>query len=297
MRNPSKISVVVPAHNEEENIPELLRRFERMFETSGLAGEVIVVNDGSTDGTAGRVREGMERYPFVKTVDLPFRRGITAALEEGIGRAAGEIIVFYPADLQYLPEDIPSLTAKIDEGFDIVTGWRQGRYGGRRFVHSVYNLLSRLFFKVSVHDLNSVKAFKKEVFTRLPLQPNWHRYLVVLAASQGCRVGEVKVTLHPREHGESKFGRSRVLPAFWDFVVVLFVVKYSQKPMQLFGNLGLLFTIAGVAIAAYLTVIWFKGMRIGDRPLLLLAILLIFVGIQFLALGLIGELINRRNRR
>ncbi len=157
--------------------------------------------------------------------------------------------------------------------------------------------MSRLFFRVAVHDLNGVKAFCREVLSDLQFQPDWHRYLVVLAAARGYTVGEVKITLYPRRAGVSKFGPGRVLRAFWDFVVVLFVAKYSQKPMQLFGNLGLVFVSAGVIISAYLSYLHFLGQKIGDRPLLLLAILLIVTGIQFFVLGLIGELVVRRRRR
>jgi len=292
-----EISVVVPAHNEQENIPELLERFAAMFRSSGLSGEVIVVDDGSTDSTAAVLREEQGKHPFLRIRTHRRRRGITAALETGFAAASGEILVFYPADLQYLPEDIPLLVNKVREGFDIVTGWRQGRYGGKKFVSGVYNLLSRLFFRVAVHDLNGVKAFGREVLPDLQFQPDWHRYLVVLAAARGYTVGEVKITLHPRRAGVSKFGPGRVLRAFWDFTVVLFVAKYSQKPMQLFGNLGLVFVSVGVIISAYLSYLHFLGQKIGDRPLLLLAILLIVTGIQFFVLGLIGELVVRRRRR
>ena len=289
-----EISIVVPAHNEEENIPELLERFSSMFSDSGLKGEVIVIDDGSTDSTGERLKEGLGRHSFLRVETQPRRRGITAALEKGFALARGSILIFYPADLQYLPDDIPRLVAGFASGYDIVTGWRQGRYGGKRLVSFIYNLLSRLFFRVTVHDLNGVKAFRREVLETLQFQPDWHRYLVVLAAARGFQVGEVKIPLYPRRHGVSKFGPGRVLRAFWDFVVVLFVAKFSQKPMVLFGNLGLIFVSIGIALSAYLSYLHFLGQKIGDRPLLMLAILLIITGIQFFALGLLGELIGRR---
>ncbi|HOO77074.1 MAG TPA: glycosyltransferase family 2 protein [bacterium] len=292
-----KLSVIIPAHNEEENIVPLLEALESMFAESGLEGETIVIDDGSTDATLQRLEEGGRNRPFLRVVRHLRRRGITAALETGFAAARGEVLVFYPADLQYHPRDIPSLVARVDEGYDIVTGWRQGKYGKKRVVSSIYNRLSRIFFKVSVHDLNGVKAFRREVVADLQFQPDWHRYLVVLAASRGWTVSEVKVPLYPRRHGSSKFKSDRVLRAFWDFVVVLFVVKFSQKPMVLFGNLGLIFIGIGMALSVYLSYLHFLGQKIGDRPLLLLAILLLVTGIQFFALGLLGELIGRRRGR
>lgn len=268
-----------------------------MFQQSGLTGEVIVINDGSADLTGQKLEEAREQYPFLSIVTHKANRGITAALESGFEKATRDIFIYYPADLQYSPADIPQLVAKMNEGYDMVTGWRQGRYGGKKIVSAVYNFLSRLFFNVSVHDLNSVKAFRREIFSTIPLQADWHRYMVVLAASQGYRVAEVRIPLYPRRYGQSKFGPNRVVRAFWDFVVVVFFIKYSQKPMVLFGNAGLACSLIGFGTLIYLAILHFQGQRIGDRPLLLISILIIFIGIQLFALGLLGELINRQTRR
>ena len=292
-----KISVIIPAYNEQESIPILLEQCATRFQQSGLTGQVIVINDGSADLTGQKLAEAKKQYPFLSIVDHQANRGITAALESGFAKAEGDIFIYYPADLQYSPADIPQLVAKMNEGYDMVTGWRQGRYGGKKIVSAVYNFLSRLFFNVSVHDLNSVKAFRREIFSTIPLQADWHRYMVVLAASQGYRVAEVRIPLYPRRYGQSKFGPNRVVRAFWDFVVVVFFVKYSQKPMVLFGNAGLACSLIGVAILIYLAVLHFQGQKIGDRPLLFISILIIFVGLQLFALGILGELINQQMRR
>ncbi|MBU0597577.1 glycosyltransferase family 2 protein [Patescibacteria group bacterium] len=291
------ISVIIPAYNEEENLPVLLQKIDEMFRQSGLHGEAVVINDGSTDDTQVILDGLKNKFVFLKTIEHTVNSGVTASLENGISRATGDILIYYPADLQYLPEDIPKLVKKINDGCDIVTGWRQGKYGGKAFVSKIYNFISRLFFKISVHDLNSVKAFKKEIFSNISFQKDWHRYMVVLAAAKGYKVAEVRITLYPRMYGKSKFGPQRVLPAFWDFVVVLFVIKFSQKPMRLFGNLGLISFIIGLGLLIYLSILHWLGEKIGDRPLLLISILLIFVGIQFIAIGLLGELINQNSRK
>jgi len=296
-KNSFKVSIIVPAYNEQDNINPLLDSFDKMFQKANFNGEVIVVNDGSTDQTLEYLEKNQAKYDFLKILSHPINQGITASLESGFNKAEGDIFIYYPADLQYLPEDIPKLIDKMLEGYDIVTGWKQGNYGGKKAVSVIYNFLCRLFFKISVHDLNSVKAFKKEIFANIPLQKDWHRYMIVLAAAKGYKVGEVKITLYPRQHGKSKFNTNRILPAFWDFVAVLFVVKYSQKPMILFGNFGLITFSIGVLISVYLSILHFMGQKIGDRPLLLFAILLIFIGVQFFALGLLGELINKNNRK
>jgi len=221
------------------------------------------------------------------------KEGITAALDSGFRQATSQILTFYPADLELLPEDLPPLIRKMEEGYDLVAAWRQGKRGGKQFVTLVYNLACRALFNVKVHDLNCAKVFKREILDRFALQEDWHRYIVVLASAAGYRIGEEKIPLYPRQHGKSKFGIERILKGFWDLVVVWFVLSFSEKPMRLFGNVGLTFTLLGTLLAAYLSWLHFLGQKIGDRPLFMLAILLIITGIQFFGLGLIGELINR----
>jgi glycosyltransferase involved in cell wall biosynthesis len=285
------VSVVVPAFNEEGNLPLLAEKFAAMFAKADFSGEVILVDDGSTDNTHAAALECRQRYPFWKVERHRVNRGLTAALETGFAAARGRIFVFYPADLQYLPEDIPKMIQRINEGYDVVTGWKQGSYGVRRFVSAVYNGVSRTLFPVGVHDLNSVKAFRREVVENLTFRRDWHRYMVVMAAYAGYRVGEVKVQLHPRHSGQSKFsGVSRILIGVLDLVAVKFQLSFMKKPLLFFGSLGLIMlamaaVVGGVAI--YLRLI----LQEGYRPLLTLVMLLATSGIMFFAMGFLGELL------
>lgn len=283
-----KVSVVVPAYNEVENIVPLMEEFSKMFSHTRMYGEVILVDDGSTDGTFLRARGCQEKYHFLRVVAHQRNRGLTEALMTGFSRARGRIFVFWPADLQYLPQDIPKLVERIDNGYDVVCGWKQGSYGLKSLVSSIYNLLSRMTFRVKVHDLNSVKAFRREVAEEVPLRKDWHRYMVVMAADKGYKVGEVKVKLYPRRFGESKFGFWRIPIGFLDLLSVKFQLSFMKKPLLLFGFLGLILILLGIltgGVAVYLRIAKNEGLR----PLLYLVILLILSGISFFALGFLAE--------
>ncbi|MBD3233650.1 MAG: glycosyltransferase [candidate division Zixibacteria bacterium] len=283
-----KISVVIPAHNEAENIPILLEHLDDMFSGVNYNGEVIIVNDGSTDKTAETLNEGSSRYKFLRVCTHTNRRGLTEALETGFAVAKGEIFVFYPADLQYLPNDIPSMIQKIDEGADIVCGWRQGSYGAKKVVSFFYNSLSRMLFNVKVHDLNSVKAFKREVLQSITFRRDWHRYMVAIAADHGFNVEEVKVKLYPRRHGKSKFGFGRIFVGFFDLLSVKFQLTVMKKPMLLFGMGGLLSGIIGVLlgiVALYMRFVEHNAFR----PILYLVMLLIINGLLLFAMGFLAE--------
>lgn len=286
-----EVSVVVPAFNEEGNLPLLAEKFAAMFAAAHFNGEVICVDDGSTDDTYAIALECQRRYAFWKVERHRANRGLTAALETGFAVAAGDIFVFYPADLQYLPEDIPKMVRRIKEGYDVVTGWKQGSYGIRRFVSAAYNMVSRILFPVGVHDLNSVKAFRREVVENLTFRRDWHRYMVVMAADAGYRIGEVRVQLHPRHSGQSKFsGISRIPVGVLDMLAVKFQLSFMKKPLLFFGSLGLIMLalaalVGGVAI--YLRLV----LEQGYRPLLTLVMLLATSGILFFAMGFLGELL------
>lgn len=283
-----KVSVVVPAYNEAENVPILMEEFSKMFSQSRMNGEVILVDDGSTDRTLLKAKECQEKYPFLKVAFHKRNRGLTDALMTGFSKARGQIFVFWPADLQYLPEDIPKLIDRIDGGYDVVCGWKQGSYGLKGLVSFIYNLLSQMFFRVKVHDLNSVKAFRREVASEVPLRKDWHRYMVVMAAEKGYKVGEVKVNLYPRRFGQSKFGFWRIPIGFLDLLSVKFQLSFMKKPLLLFGFLGLILIFLGIVtggVAVYLRIAKNEGLR----PLLYLVILLVLSGISFFALGFLAE--------
>jgi glycosyltransferase involved in cell wall biosynthesis len=285
-----RVSVVVPAYNEAENIPVLMGEFSKMFADSRINGEVILVDDGSTDKTFLKAKECQEKYNFLRVAVHRRNKGLTDALMTGFSIARGKIFVFWPADLQYLPQEIPKLIDRIDSGYDVVCGWKQGHYGLKRFVSFVYNFLSRILFRIGVHDLNSVKAFKREIVNEVPLRKDWHRYMVVMAADKGYKIGEVKVKVYPRRFGESKFGFWRIPIGFLDILSVKFQLSFMKKPLILFGFLGLILIFLGIVtggVAVYLRIAKNEGLR----PLLYLVILLVLSGISFFALGFLAEAI------
>lgn len=291
MNQAPKVSIVVPAFNEEENIPLLMEKFAQMFGNCGFSGEVVLVDDGSTDGTLTQARECQKEFPFLKVVSHPTNRGLTDALQTGFKASDGEIFVFWPADLQYMPQDIPGLIQKMDQGFDVVCGWKEGSYGAKTLVSFIYNTLSRWIFGVKVHDLNSVKAFRKEITEEIPvLRKDWHRYMVVMAKEKGFKIDEVKVKLFPRKHGKSKFGFWRIPIGFLDLLSVKFQLSFMKKPMLLFGSLGIILILIGFlagVVALYLRIFLDQGYR----PLLYLVLLCMVLGVSFFGLGFLAEAI------
>jgi glycosyltransferase involved in cell wall biosynthesis len=261
-----------------------------MIEESGLDCEAILVDDGSTDGTYRAGLEARERYPFLKVVRHRRNRGKTAALISGREQATGGVLVLLDADMQFDPADVPKLVSGIRDGADLVSGWKVGKYE-KKFVSGIYNFLSRRLFHVTVHDLNAVKAFRREVLDDLELRKDWHRYLVVLAAERGFKIAEEKVQLHPRLHGESKYGgMGRILIGALDLIVVKFQISFMRKPMLLFGGIGTFLIFLGLLTG--LAAIYLRfAMGLGFRPLLYLVILLVTSGLLLFALGFLAEAI------
>lgn len=282
------VSIIVPACNEEENIPFLVEEFSGLSRKTSLRFEVLLVDDGSTDNTYAAAKKFALEHSFLRVIKHRTNFGVTRALETGFENAKGEVFVFFPADLQFLAADIPGLVEPIvkDEA-DLVTGRKVGRYS-RRFVSGVYNLLSRLLFRTKVRDLNSIKAFRREVVEDMTLRKDWHRYIVVLASNEGWRIREIDVTLKPRMHGRSKFGFWRIPIGVLDLISVSFLLRYSRKPMLLFGTLGGI--SIGLGVIAGLVAL---GLRIfaglGFRPLLYLVILLVVTGLLLVMAGFLAE--------
>src|ERR1700694_626417 len=280
----------VPAKDEADNLPLFMEQARAAFGSAGQRYEVVVIDDGSVDDTWAVLQRLTSQYPFLKPVRHGVRRGIADALRTGYLHSRGSILVFYPADLQYKPEDIPRLVAPILAGeSDIVTGYKEGKYE-KAFVSGIYNRMSRALFKVTVRDLNSVKAYRREVMDALPNRPDWHRYMVVMAAAAGFTVSEVPVPLYPRHAGTSKFGIGRIPVGVLDMLAVWFELRFARKPLLLFGMLGAaLFVLGGVV--GIIAILWRVIGGVGFRPLINLVETCLTVGSVFFATGLMGELI------
>jgi len=288
-RRKIRVSVIIPAFNEEDNIKPLLEQFHEIISRAGNDWEVILVDDGSTDKTAEKARDAAIRYHWLRVVSYKVNRGLTGALEAGFQNARGSIYVFYPADLQYHPQDIPRMLNRIDHGADLVTGWKQGKYQ-KRFVSYIYNRLCRSLFNVKVHDLNSAKMFKKEVVDKVKLRRDWHRYMVVLAAEAGFSIDEVKVNVYPRHSGKSKFGTGRILGGVLDLLSVKFQVSFTKKPLRFFGTAGVLSILAGFITGLAAIYLRFFTPH-GSRVWLYLVILFVLSGLMLFSLGFLAEVI------
>ena len=291
-RSPSvDVSVLVPAKDEVENLPRFMELAAEAFAASPTVSyEVVVVDDGSDDGSWDVLQELGRRYPFLHSVRHRARRGIADSLRTGFLAARGDVLVFYPADLQFKPEDIPRLVAPILAGeSDMVTGYKQGKYE-KAFVSGIYNGLSRKLFHIPVRDLNSVKAYRREVMEELPVRPDWHRYMVVIAAAEGFKVTEVPVPLYPRTAGRSKFGLSRIPVGVLDMLGVWFELRFGKKPLLLFGMVGAaLFALGVLGLLVALGFLAFTGR--GVRAVWTAIQTCLLLGGVFFVGGLLGELI------
>jgi glycosyltransferase involved in cell wall biosynthesis len=292
------ISVVVPLLNEESSLEALYGEIAAALEPRGEAFEVVFVDDGSTDGSSTVLARLHDEHANIVVVRLRRNFGKAAALQAGFLEARGDVIVTIDADLQDDPAEIPQLLAKLDEGFDLVSGWKTRRNDPflRRVFSRVFNWTTALISGVRLHDVNcGLKAYRAEVVQGMRLYGELHRFVPVLAAYQGYRVAEIPVNHRARRHGRSRYGFERYLRGFFDLLSVTFMGRYRYRPLHLFGGIGLLMGVVGFLVLLYLTVIWFMGEGIGTRPLLTLGVLLLVVGIQFVSLGLISELITSQH--
>jgi glycosyltransferase involved in cell wall biosynthesis len=286
-RSPPRVdvSVLVPAKDEAENLPLFMELAAAAFASSEHSYEVVVVDDGSVDATWSVLQRLADQFPFLRLARHRSRRGIADALRTGFLAARGDVLVFYPADLQFKPDDIPRLVAPILAGdSDMVTGFKEGKYE-KRFVSGVYNALSRALFKVPVKDLNSVKAYRREVMESLPTRPDWHRYMVVMAAAQGFAVSEIPVPLYPRNAGKSKFATWHRIPiGVLDMLAVWFELRFGQKPLLLFGMLGV-----GIVVASIVASVVLLLTHAGVRSIWQLIETALILGSLLFATGLLGE--------
>ncbi len=293
-----RLSVVIPVHNEEANLPELVSGLDRVL--AGLDGdsEIIVVDDGSTDGTFAALRRLHAESPRLRVIRLRTNFGQSAALAAGFDAAKGEVVVTMDGDLQNDPADLPVLLTKLEEGYDVVSGWRRPRqdpFWRRRVPSILANWLISQITGVALHDYGcALKAYRREVLAHVALYGEMHRFLPALAKWVGAAVAEVPVRHHPRRQGRSKYGLGRTPRVLLDLLTVKFMMSYWTRPIQIFGLIGLISAVVGLGLAAVLAYQrLFLDVPLANRPILLLAVLLTFIGIQFVSIGLLGEMVVR----
>jgi glycosyltransferase involved in cell wall biosynthesis len=292
------ISVVVPLLNEERSLEALYTEIAAALEPHGHEFEVVFVDDGSSDGSMSVLTRLHDEMTNVVVVHLRRNFGKAAALQAGFLEARGDVVVTIDADLQDDPAEIPKLLAKLDEGFDLVSGWKARRNDPvlRRIFSKVFNWSTGVVSGVKLHDVNcGLKAYRGEVLQGMRLYGELHRFIPILAVYRGYRVAEIPVNHRPRQHGRSRYGPERYLRGFFDLLSVTFMGRYRHRPLHLFGGVGMLMGAVGFVILLYLSVLWFWGHGIGHRPLLTLGVLLMVVGIQFVSLGLLSELITSQH--
>lgn len=290
-------AVIVPAYDEAANMPDLVRELRATFDRFGLDGDVVLVDDGSTDGTAASAREAAAGWSAFKVVGHRRNFGKTEALLTGAASTDAARLVLFDADLQHSPDEIPRFLERLDRGWDIVTGKKVGRYG-KAIVSGAYNALSRRLFRLPVSDLNSMKAFRREVLDEVRLRHDWHRFFVALAYARGFSVTELDIELLPRRHGESKYsGRGRIVVGLLDLISVAFFVFFSRKPMLLFGVSGLALSGIGVLVGLATVVLRVQQLMppFGYRPLLYLVILLETLGFLLFGFGFLAELVAQQS--
>lgn len=300
---PPEISVLVPVLDEADSVRELSRRVATVLDSLGRSFEIVFIDDGSSDGTSDRVKEVRRDDPRVKLVRLRRNFGKAAALCAGIDRSHGEIVITMDGDLQDDPEEIPRFLEKMDtENLDLVSGWKVRRQDpvSKRWPSRLFNWVTRHLAQVHLHDFNcGFKAYRREVLENVSIYGELHRYIPVLASRRGFSVDEIEVRHHPRRHGRSKYGWDRFYKGLLDLLTVLFITKYTRRPLHLFGLVGLACLVAGFGIDLYLVLDWWRagGVGLSNRPLLLLGVLLMLVGIQMLMTGLLAEMITFKNFR
>jgi len=292
-----EISIVIPVYNEEDNVWLLYDNLEPVLSKLGINYEVILVDDGSSDGTYNKLRQLHEKNNHFKIIKFRRNFGQTQAMRAGFDFASGSIIITLDADLQNDPEDIPKILEKMDEGYDIVSGWRKNRKDKvlRRFPSAIANKIISVLFGIRLHDYGcTLKAYRKEVLDNIELYGEMHRYIPAIASWMGVRVAEIPVNHRARKFGKAKYGISRTIRVILDIITIKFLLTYSKKPMQIFGLVGVFTSLVGLIATIYLIIerIFFNQ-PLSSRPLFILTIFMIFIGIQLITMGLLGEIMMR----
>lgn len=292
--NRPELSLVIPLYNEAESLPELHDSLVISLLPYAERCEIVFVDDGSTDGSfevLKAIRQGDKR---VKVLRLRSNQGKAAALAAGFREARGGMIITLDADLQDDPKEIPRFLQKLEEGYDLVSGWKATRHDPwpRRFLSAFFNRVTSRLTGVDLHDLNcGFKAYRSAVIRELRLYGELHRFIPVLASWRGFRIGEIEVEHHPRRHGQSKYGAERIPRGFFDLLTVLMLTRYTTRPLHLFGLFGVIVGLIGFGIVAYLSIGWLFGQWIAGRPLFILGALMVIAGIQLVSFGLLAEMI------
>ena len=293
------VSVVIPVLDESETVQPLAEQVTEVLDALGRSCEVVFVDDGSQDDTVERIRQARDRDPRVRLVRLRRNFGKAAALCAGFDASQGALVVTMDGDLQDDPAEIPNLIEKLEsEELDLVSGWKQQRQDplSKRLPSRLFNWVTRKLAHIELHDFNSgFKIYRREVLEEIALYGELHRYIPVLAGRKGFEVGEIAVKHHRRAHGVSKYGWDRFYKGLLDLITVLFITRYTRRPLHLFGVIGLSALVVGFGINLYLLILWLQGQYLSNRPLLLLGVLLMLLGIQVLTTGLIGEMITFKN--
>ncbi|MBN1219130.1 MAG: glycosyltransferase family 2 protein [Anaerolineae bacterium] len=297
-----QLSIILPVYNEVESIPHLLDELTPVLDATGRKFEIICIDDGSSDGSFDELKKLRSQDERVRIVRFRRNFGQTAAFAAGFDRAQGNVVITMDADLQNDPADIPPLLAKLEEGYDIVSGWRVKRWREgflpiltRKLPSKIANWLISTFTGVHLHDYGcALKVYRREVVKNINLYGDLHRFIPAIASYYGVSVAEVPVNYRSRQFGTSKYGLSRIIRVILDLLVVRFLLSYSTRPIQIFGSMGLLSFTIGVAVGIYLTFMKLVyGEALAERPMLLLAMLLVMIGVQLVTMGLLGELIVR----
>ena len=289
------VSVVIPLYNEEGNVAELYRELKGVLIQENISHEILFVNDGSSDRTTQLISEFYSKDSCVTVINFRRNFGQTAAMSAGFDYARGEIIVTMDGDLQNDPADIPVLLAKIAEGYDVVTGWRFARkdpFISRKLPSIIANKIISFITGVHLHDYGcTLKAFKKEITQNIKLYGEMHRFIPAIASGMGASIAEVKVNHRARKYGTSKYGISRTVRVILDLVTVKFLLSYSNRPLHVFGMIGLFSFTLGIFLLMFLGIQrQLYGIPMGDRPMLMMAVLVIFIGVQFITIGLVSEI-------
>ena len=290
----ASLSIVIPVFNEVDSIPLLYDEIVAAVDPLALPWELIFIDDGSTDGTTRVLHEVYERDPRVQIIEFRRNFGKSAALAAGFEAADGDAVITMDGDLQDLPAEIPRLIEQLNQGADLVSGWKFPRHDplSKRLPSSLFNSVVRSLSGIKLHDFNcGLKAYRRDVIKEIRIYGELHRYIPVLAHFRGFRVVEIQVGHRARKYGRSKFGNGRFARGFFDLLTVLFLAQYTRRPLHFFGWFGVGALMLGFVINAYLALIWLLGHPIGTRPLLTLGVLLMIIGAQFVVFGLLAEMI------